>query len=74
MKSPIKLKLIITKNYDQFLTWCHENNVHPKDKFIRYVYKEDQLFGLHNCEVIYYGEYWKSPMFGSYFLDRVTKD
>ena len=73
MKFPVKLKIIITKNHNQFLSYCHENNVNPKDKFVRYVNREEQLGGLRNCEVIYYGEYWKSPVFGSYLLDAVTR-
>jgi len=73
MKFPIKIKIIITKNYNQFLSWCHENNVNPKDKFVRYVNKEEHLKGLHNCEIIYYGEYWLSPVFGSYLLNEVIR-
>lgn len=73
MKFPIKLKIIITRNHEQFLSWCHENKINPKDKFIRYAYKEEHLMGIRNCEVIYYGEYWKSPIFGSYLLDEVKR-
>ena len=73
MKFPVKLKIIVTKNYDQFLSWCNENNVNPEDKFVRYINKEDHLRGFRNCEVIYYGEYYKSPIFGSPLLDEVTR-
>jgi len=73
MKFTVKLKIIITKNYDQFLSYCRENNINPKDKFVRYVNREEQIRGLRNCEIIYYGEYWKNPLFGSYLLDVVNK-
>lgn len=41
MKFPIKIKIIITKNHEQFLTWCRKNKVNPKDKFVRYVHSRE---------------------------------
>ena len=73
MRFPTKVKLIIAGNHTQFLSYCHENNISPHDKFVRYINSDQQIRGLRNCEVIYYGDYWNNPVFGHWYLDEVIK-
>lgn len=74
MKLPKKVKLVVCGSHREFLAWCQDNQVRPNDPWVRYVHDEEQLRGLRNCEVVYYGNYWNSPMFGHYYLEEVERE
>ncbi len=68
-----KLKIVIAGTYAQFLNYCHEQELNPKDhNVVRYVSDPYHIRGLRNCEVIYTGNYMRNPVYGDPYLRFIT--
>lgn len=67
----IRKKVVLTKNYDQFLNFCREAKLNPKD--VIYANSLQKIKGLRNCEVIYAGIYWESPLYKHPYLREIER-
>jgi hypothetical protein len=54
------MKIVITRNYAQYQSYLHETHQSPNEA--RYVHMPEHLMGLHDVEVVYYGEWWLSTI------------
>ena len=64
-------KIVIAGNYAQFVAWCRENKLSPKDAI--YADREEKLMGLvfFHSDVVKTGEYWKSQISDAFLLSRL---
>ena len=56
-----KLKLVLSGSFCQFLDWCAENGLHPKNHRAKYVSKPEDLRGYepNAVELVKYGTCYK---------------
>ena len=64
--------LVIARNHRQFVEYCRENRVSPYSQSVRYVSDIEQVRGLRNCELVYYGTAWENPVYGDDRLKVAT--
>ena len=71
----MKRKIVLTRNHQQFLEYCHKENINPRDtQRVLYASSKERIRGLRNCEIVTTGEYWLSPVFGDPYLELITRD
>jgi hypothetical protein len=63
-------KIVIAGNYRQYLQWMRANHYGPNEAI--YADSEDKILGLEFSEsdVIYTGEYWRSPITEAFLRTR----
>ena len=64
--------IIIAGNRGQYEDYINKHKLNSKTHL--YVFREEQLFGLHDIKVLKVGEYWKNPVFKSDRLIILEKE
>lgn len=56
-----KIKLVVAGSFSQFIDWCDENQIHPRNHRVKYVSKAEQLQGYNagGAELVKYGTWYK---------------
>ena len=50
---------VFTRDHNQFLSWCSDNNFNPKDRRIVCLERSEQLRGIINPIVLKWGEWYQ---------------
>jgi hypothetical protein len=53
------MKLVLAGDYNEFLFYCREQNISPRDKSVRYISDPIQAAGYINFEVVKYGRWYQ---------------
>ena len=64
--------IVIAGNKNEYDLWINvtKHNLH---EYI-YVYKEEQIMGIYNMDVIYIGTFYNNPLYNSVRLDMIKRN
>lgn len=68
-----KIQLVVAPNYRTFCLWCAKNGYHPGSRMVRFISKDSDLKGCHDCsrhELVIVNYYAHSGMSHRELLNR----
>jgi len=65
------VKIVITGTYLQYKNYLRESGETPQTA--RYVYSREQIMGLQDVEVVYYGQYWFNKLACDPYVELIRK-